>query len=68
MTEPGLRFGRDYLQERILGEFPLARHIGVEVERADDAGVSATPTVLVAGAPVRADPHAITAAVRSANA
>jgi len=39
MTEPGLRFGRDYLQERILGEFPLARHIGVEVERADDAGV-----------------------------
>jgi thioesterase domain-containing protein len=39
MTEPGTRFGRDYLQDRILAEFPLARHIGVEVERADDAGV-----------------------------
>jgi len=39
MSEPGTRFGRDYLQERILREFALARHIGVEVERADDAGV-----------------------------
>ena len=37
-------------------------------ERADAAGVSATPTVLVAGAPVRAEPHAITTAVRSATA
>ena len=36
--------------------------------RADAAGVSATPTVLVAGAAVRAEPHAITAAVRSAAA
>ena len=33
--------------------------------RADAAGVSATPTVLVAGAVVRAEPEAITAAVRS---
>jgi protein-disulfide isomerase len=33
--------------------------------RADAAGVSATPTVLVAGAMVRPEPHAITAAVRS---
>jgi protein-disulfide isomerase len=33
--------------------------------RADAAGVSATPTVLVAGAVVRPEPQAITAAVRS---
>jgi len=39
MTEQGSSFGRDYLQERIVREFTLARHIGVEVERADDAGV-----------------------------
>ncbi|MDB6082910.1 MAG: thioesterase domain protein [Gammaproteobacteria bacterium] len=29
-------FGKDYLQERILSEFALARHIGIVVERADD--------------------------------
>jgi protein-disulfide isomerase len=34
--------------------------------RAEAAGVTATPTVLVAGKPVRADPEAITAAVASA--
>ena len=32
-------FGRDYLQERIVGEFVLARHIGIVVESADDAAV-----------------------------
>jgi thioesterase domain-containing protein len=32
-------FGRDYLQERIAGEFMLARHIGIVVESADDAAV-----------------------------
>jgi thioesterase domain-containing protein len=32
-------FGRDYLQERITAEFPLARHIGIVVERADDGGI-----------------------------
>ena len=32
-------FGRDYLQNRIVGEFALARHIGIVVERADDAAV-----------------------------
>jgi thioesterase domain-containing protein len=37
--EPGADFGRGYLQRRIVGEFALARHIGVEVERADDSGV-----------------------------
>ena len=31
-------FGRDYLQSRIAGEFPLARHIGIVVESADDSG------------------------------
>jgi protein-disulfide isomerase len=35
--------------------------------QATAAGVSATPTVLVAGAVVRPDPHAITAAVARAN-
>jgi len=39
MTVQDTRFGRDYLQQRILAEFTLARHIGIEVERADDAGV-----------------------------
>ena len=33
------RFGKDYLQERISAEFPLARHIGIVVERADDGGI-----------------------------
>ena len=32
-------FGRDYLQNRIVGEFMLARHIGIVVESADDAAV-----------------------------
>jgi thioesterase domain-containing protein len=32
-------FGRHYLQERIAGEFALARHIGIVVESADDAAV-----------------------------
>jgi thioesterase domain-containing protein len=35
----GTDFGRDYLQQRIVGEFALARHLGVEVERADDSAV-----------------------------
>jgi thioesterase domain-containing protein len=30
-------FGRKYLQQRILGEFALAKHIGIEVESADDS-------------------------------
>jgi thioesterase domain-containing protein len=32
-------FGREYLQDRIVGEFMLARHIGIEVESADDDAV-----------------------------
>jgi thioesterase domain-containing protein len=32
-------FGRDYLQNRIVGEFVLAAHIGIVVESADDATV-----------------------------
>lgn len=36
MTAP---FGRDYLQDRIVGEFMLARHIGIVVESADDGVV-----------------------------
>lgn len=36
---PDTPFGRDYLQSRISSEFALARHIGIVVERADDAGV-----------------------------
>jgi thioesterase domain-containing protein len=32
-------FGREYLQTRIGREFPLARHIGISVESADEAGV-----------------------------
>jgi thioesterase domain-containing protein len=32
-------FGARYLQERITAEFELARHIGIVVERADDAGI-----------------------------
>jgi len=31
--------GADELQKRIIGEFPLARHIGVVVEYAQDSGV-----------------------------
>jgi thioesterase domain-containing protein len=33
------KFGCDYLQNRIAGEFALARHIGIVVESADDAAV-----------------------------
>jgi len=32
-------FGKDYLQRRIAAEFPLAKHIGVAVDAADDAGL-----------------------------
>jgi thioesterase domain-containing protein len=32
-------FGRDYLQQRIAREFPLARHIGIVVDAAEDAGI-----------------------------
>jgi thioesterase domain-containing protein len=39
VTLPTVNFGRDYLQNRIAGEFALARHIGVIVESADDAAV-----------------------------
>jgi thioesterase domain-containing protein len=33
------RFGVDYIQARITNEFPLARHMGIVVERADDGGI-----------------------------
>ena len=39
MTHHTANFGRDYLQDRIMGEFKLARHIGILVESADDAAV-----------------------------
>lgn len=39
VTPPNPDFGREYLQNRIIGEFALARHIGILVERADDAAV-----------------------------
>jgi thioesterase domain-containing protein len=32
-------FGRTYLQDRITSEFPLARHIGIVVESADEQGI-----------------------------
>jgi thioesterase domain-containing protein len=32
-------YGREYLQDRIICEFPLARHIGIVVESAEDSGV-----------------------------
>jgi thioesterase domain-containing protein len=35
----GIEFGREYLQNRIVAEFPLARHLGVVVESADDSGL-----------------------------
>ena len=31
--------GVDYLQARITNEFPLARHMGIVVERADESGI-----------------------------
>ena len=48
-----------------LSEAPYLDWPSYVTARAADAGVSATPTVLVAGAMVRPDPQAITAAVRS---
>jgi len=48
-----------------LSEAPYLDWPSYVTARAADAGVSATPTVLVAGAAVRPDPQAITAAVRS---
>src|ERR1700677_3700927 len=39
MTLQATNFGSDYLQNRIVGEFPLAKHIGIIVESADDAAV-----------------------------
>ena len=39
MTPPSTDFGREYLQDRLVGEFALARHIGIVVESADDAAV-----------------------------
>jgi thioesterase domain-containing protein len=37
--EYGIEFGKEYLQHRIVSEFPLARHLGVVIEVADDAGL-----------------------------
>lgn len=39
MTLQATNFGSDYLQNRIVGEFSLAKHIGIIVESADDDGV-----------------------------
>ena len=39
MSESNGGFGPEYLQNRIVGEFALARHIGIVVERADDDAV-----------------------------
>src|SRR5580704_12438829 len=39
VTTQMTKFGRDYLQKRIAGEFMLAKHIGIVVESADDAAV-----------------------------
>lgn len=39
MTLDTAIFGRDYLQDRITGEFMLARHIGIVVDAADDGAV-----------------------------
>jgi thioesterase domain-containing protein len=39
VTLQSTNFGREYLQQRIVGEFALARHIGIEVVSADDAVV-----------------------------
>jgi thioesterase domain-containing protein len=39
VTTQIITFGRDYLQNRIVGEFTLARHIGIIVETADDSAV-----------------------------
>jgi len=39
VTTHSAKFGRDYLQKRIAGEFMLAKHIGIVVESADDSAV-----------------------------
>jgi thioesterase domain-containing protein len=39
MTLQATNFGSDYLQKRIVGEFSLAKHIGIIVESADDDAV-----------------------------
>jgi thioesterase domain-containing protein len=39
VTLQATKFGREYLQNRILGEFMLARHIGIVVDSADDLRV-----------------------------
>src|SRR5277367_3714974 len=39
MTPKSTNFGSDYLQNRIVGEFTLAKHIGIVVESADDDAV-----------------------------
>ena len=39
MTPKATNFGSDYLQNRIVGEFTLAKHIGIVVESADDDAV-----------------------------
>src|SRR5580704_1852273 len=39
VTTQMTKFGRDYLQKRIAGEFMLAKHIGIVVESADDSAV-----------------------------
>ena len=39
MTSRTANFGSDYLQNRIVGEFTLAKHIGIVVESADDDAV-----------------------------
>src|ERR1700679_3298611 len=44
MTLQTTNFGSDYLQKRIVGEFSLAKHIGIIVESpAHDAGVLRAP-------------------------
>jgi thioesterase domain-containing protein len=37
---PEARFGRAYLERRIIGEFPIGKHLGICVESADDHGVA----------------------------
>ena len=39
MTLPIASFGREYLQRRIVGEFAVAKHMGIVVESADDSAV-----------------------------
>src|SRR6185437_14612968 len=39
MTLAIASFGREYLQQRIVGEFAVAKHMGIVVESADDSAV-----------------------------